>query len=214
MNWFELPFFESDYDKVREKINKERKTYAIYPKDSEVFNAFYLTPFDNVKVVILGQDPYHTKGAAHGLAFSVPNESEKTQPSLRNIFKELRDDVGIDHTANTNLKEWASQGVLLYNTTLTVRKGEANSHKDIGWKKLTEQVIKTLSDKKDNIVFILWGNHGRGFKKFIDTAKHLVLESSHPSPFSARYGFFGSKCFSKTNAYLEKVGKTPIKWDR
>lgn len=193
---------EKSYFKyIKEFIKEERKTKEIYPLAPDLFRAFRLTDFKDLKVVILGQDPYHGVGEAMGLSFSV-REGIKMPPSLRNIFKELKDDLKIERT-NTDLTDWAKQGVFLLNTVLTVEKDKANSHKDIGWEIFTDYVIKQINDKKDNVVFILWGRQARDKKKLITNNTHYIIESAHPSPLSAYNGFFGSKPFSKTNEFLE-----------
>lgn len=184
----------------------------IYPPGNLIFNAFDKTPFNNVKVVIIGQDPYHGEGQAHGLSFSVPNGS-KTPPSLQNIFKELKNDLGIQIPPNhTDLTNWAKQGVLLLNASLTVREGIPFSHAKYGWANFTDEVITKLSENKENIVFLLWGKFAQQKQGLIDEGKHLVLKAAHPSPFSADKGFFGCKHFSKTNEYLMKNGDAPIDW--
>lgn len=206
---FEKPYFSA----IKETLKKEISSgYTIYPQGKQIFNAFNLTPFDEVKVVILGQDPYHWEGEAHGLSFSVP-EGIRIPPSLRNIFKELKTDLDINPPLNWNLEKRAKQGVLLLNTSLTVRKDSPNSHKDIGWQLFTDAIIKNLSDKKEGIIFILRGAFAQQKASFIDTDKHFILKSAHPSPFSADRGFFWSKPFSKCNEILECIGKTPIKRD-
>ena len=177
----------------------------------QIFNAFNLTPFDDVKVVILGQDPYHNIGQAHGLAFSVPDGIQKP-PSLQNIFKELKNDLGIEIPSTGNLEKWAKEGVLLLNASLTVRANMAASHAKIGWQQFTDAAIKALSDKKNNLVFILWGNYAIAKERLIDERKHLILKSVHPSPLSASRGFFGCHHFSKTNEYLINKGIKPIDW--
>ena len=185
---------------------------TIYPPGSLIFNAFNQTPFDKVKVVILGQDPYHGAGQAHGLSFSVQN-SIKPPPSLVNIFKEIRSDIGIEMPVNYgNLTAWAQQGVLLLNAALTVRAGEPFSHAKYGWADFTDAVIQTISDKKEHVVFLLWGKFAQEKQVLIDETKHHVLRAAHPSPFSADKGFFGSKPFSKTNELLMKDGLEPIDW--
>jgi uracil-DNA glycosylase len=184
---------------------------TIYPPGSLIFNAFYKTPFDKVKVVILGQDPYHGKGQAHGLCFSVPNGVAKP-PSLVNIFKELQSDLGILPSVNGNLERWAEQGVFLLNTSLTVRESEPGSHSKIGWIEFTDSVIKKISDEKRGVVFILWGRFAQDKQVLIDETKHHVLKAAHPSPLSAHNGFFGCKHFSKTNDFLMKEGLQPIDW--
>ena len=192
-------------------IKKEYKEKTIYPKQNEVFNAFRYTDYDNVKVVILGQDPYHGPNQAEGLSFSVSNEVLKP-PSLKNIFKELESDLKIPFPEVNSLKKWAKEGVLLLNAVLTVEEHKPTSHKDKGWEIFTDDVIKLLNKKETPIVFILWGNYARSKKKLITNPKHLVLESAHPSPFSAYNGFFGSKPFSKTNEFLKKNNIKEIDW--
>ena len=178
----------------------------------DIFNAFKLTPYSNVKAVILGQDPYHEPGQAHGLCFSV-QDGVKLPPSLVNIYKEIKSDLGITEPDNGNLTKWAKQGVLLLNTSLTVRRGAANSHKDCGWTQFTDEVIKKLAAREKPMVFILWGANARSKKAFIDGKRHLILESAHPSPLSCYNGFFGSRPFSKTNDFLVANGETPIDWN-
>ncbi len=186
---------------------------TVLPPPKLIFNAFSLCPFTAVKVVILGQDPYHGIGQAHGLSFSVP-EVIKTPPSLKNIYKELASDLGVTPPQSGNLEHWATQGVLLLNATLTVLPGQPGSHQGLGWETFTDAVIKTVSDKKEHVVFILWGNYARAKKTLIDATKHLIIESPHPSPFSAHTGFFGSKPFSRTNSYLETKGISQIYWTK
>ena len=206
---FEKPYFF----KIKETLKKELSSgHSIYPQGKQIFNAFNLTPFDQVKVVILGQDPYHGTGEAHGLSFSVP-EGIRIPPSLRNIFKELKADLDIDPPLNWNLEKRAKQGILLLNASLTVRKNSPNSHKDIGWQLFTDAIIKNLSDKKEGIVFILRGAFAQQKASLIDTDKHFILKSAHPSPFSADRGFFWSRPFSQCNEILECIGKKPINWD-
>lgn len=200
-----------NYKKIREFLKTEYFTREIYPPMQEIFNAFKLTPYSDVKAVILGQDPYHEPNEAHGLCFSV-RQGVKMPPSLANIYKELKTDLGVDNGTKTDLTAWAKQGVLLLNTTLTVRRGQANSHKNCGWTEFTDKVIKLLNKREKPIVFILWGQNARSKKAFIDTEKHFVLESAHPSPLSAFNGFFGCKHFSKTNDFLIKTNQTPINW--
>lgn len=192
-------------------IKNEYKSKTIYPKQNEVFNAFKYTDFDNVKVVILGQDPYHGPNQAEGLSFSVSNEVLKP-PSLKNIFKELESDMGIQYPEVNSLKPWAKQGVLLLNAVLTVEEHKPTSHKDKGWEIFTDDVIKILNDRKTPTVFILWGAYAKDKKKYITNPNHLVIESAHPSPFSARNGFFGSKPFSKANEFLNKNNIKEIDW--
>ena len=182
---------------------KEKVNYTIYPNGNNIFNAFNSTPFNNVKVVILGQDPYHGKGQANGLSFSVSN-GIKTPPSLVNIFKEIEQDLNIPIPDSGNLQNWADEGVLLLNSVLTVQEGKAHSHKGIGWEKFTDQAIQKLSVDRHGLVFLLWGNSAQEKEKLIDLDKHLVLKTVHPSPLSAYRGFFGSKHFSKSNNYLKK----------
>lgn len=189
----------------------ERQQHPLFPPENEIFNAFSLTSFDNVKVVILGQDPYHGVGQAHGLAFSVTN-GVALPPSLKNIFKELTDDIGCADSKNGDLSGWAMQGVLLLNTLLSVRAGEPFSHKNKGWEELTDEVIRTISMQKEHVVFILWGAPAQKKVVLIDESRHLILRAPHPSPLSSYRGFFGSKPFSKTNTYLMGQGIAPIEW--
>lgn len=198
------------FEHVIRKIDNEYKKECIYPQKEAIFKAFNLTRFDKLKVVLIGQDPYHGENEANGLAFSL-NRDVKITPSLRNIFKELEDDVGIKRT-NTELSGWAKQGILLLNNILTVEKDKPLSHKNIGWQTITDYFIKYISDKKDNIVFILWGNESQKKLSLIDEKKHYVIKSAHPSPLSASRGFFGSKPFSKTNKYLKKNNQSVIDW--
>ena len=190
------------FHKFMSKVNNEYNKYTCYPEYSNIFNALKLTPYKDVKVVILGQDPYHGEGEAHGLSFSV-QQGIKMPPSLQNIYKELKDDLGIDNGNITDLTPWAKEGVLLLNSILTVRKDSPLSHKDLGWQLLTDHIIKLLNLKEEPVVFILWGNYARSKKPFITNKKHLIIESAHPSPFSARSGFFGSRPFSRTNNFLK-----------
>lgn len=193
-------------------IESERsKGKIIYPEDDEIFEAFKLTPFEKVKVVILGQDPYHGVGQAHGLCFSV-KKGFKIPPSLVNIFKELKDDLKIDPPQNGYLEPWAREGVLLLNSVLTVEAGEAGSHHGKGWEQFTDKIIEVLNEKKNNLVFILWGGPAQKKASKVDETKHLVLKSVHPSPLSFYRGFLGSKPFSKTNKYLDENGKEEINW--
>ena len=200
------------YLKIREFLKEEYRTKTIYPSMYDIFNAFKFTPFSKVKAVILGQDPYHNEGQAMGLSFSVPNGID-VPPSLVNIYKEISSDLNLPIPKNGDLTKWAKEGVLLLNTVLTVRAHNANSHKACGWEKFTDGVIKKLSDKKENLVFILWGGNARSKKSLIDTSKHLILETVHPSPLSAYNGFFGCKHFSKCNEYLYKHNIETIDWD-
>lgn len=206
---FEQPYFTQIKDFLKQEI---AAGHTIFPQGKNIFHAFQLTPFDAVKVVILGQDPYHGEGEAHGLSFSVP-EGIRIPPSLRNIFKELKADLDLDPPTNGNLEKRAQQGVLLLNAGLTVRKDSPNSHKDAGRHRFTDAVIKKLSDEKVGIVFILWGAFAQQKEALIDTDKHFILKSAHPSPFSADRGFFGSRPFSRCNEILESIGKVPIDWD-
>ena len=184
---------------------------VIYPPGSLMFNAFNLTPFDNIKAVIIGQDPYHGKGQAHGLCFSVM-DGVKPPPSLVNIYKELHSDIGMTIPTHGNLTKWAEQGVLMLNASLTVRAGEPMSHARIGWAEFTDTVIRKVSDDKKGVVFLLWGKFAQEKQVLIDETKHRVLKAAHPSPFSADHGFFGCKHFSQTNEYLAQEGKDPIDW--
>ncbi|MFZ2968648.1 MAG: uracil-DNA glycosylase [Sulfuricurvum sp.] len=190
---------------------EEKERYTLYPRGNAIFNAFNSTPFDTVKVVILGQDPYHGVGQAHGLSFSVP-QGIKIPPSLHNIFKELVEDIGCDYPTSGDLSHWAAEGVLLLNTLLTVRAGEPLSHKEQGWERFTDEVIRTLNDQRDHLVFILWGAPAHKKSALIDSTRHLILKAPHPSPLSSYRGFFGSKPFSQSNAYLTGWGMTPIHW--
>lgn len=196
---WESPNFKRFMDKVKE----EYKNYICFPKWDDIFNALKYTSYKDTKVVIIGQDPYHGQGQAHGLSFSV-KKGVKLPPSLQNIFKELYDDLGIKNEGCGDLSPWTKEGVLLLNSVLTVRKDSPASHKDLGWQLLTDHIIKLLNLKKEPVVFILWGNFARSKKALITNPKHLVIESTHPSPFSARNGFFGSKPFSKTNNFLKQ----------
>ncbi|GAB2978412.1 uracil-DNA glycosylase [Mucilaginibacter puniceus] len=207
--------FEKDYMLKLKQFLKEEKEAGqiIYPKGSHIFNAFNTTPFNEVKVVILGQDPYHGPNQAHGLSFSV-QKGIPTPPSLQNIYKELATDIpGFTIPRSGDLTEWAKQGVLLLNATLTVKAATAGSHQKKGWEKFTDTVIKTISDKKSGVVFILWGNYAQSKAELIDGNKHLIIKSTHPSPLAvSRGGFFGSKPFSRTNDYLKQRGEKPIDW--
>ena len=207
MDEFKASYFSS----LKEFLLEEKKSYKIYPPGKEIFNAFNHTPFDNVKVVILGQDPYHGAGQAHGLCFSVA-QGVKPPPSLVNIFKELNSDVGIKIPDHGNLTKWAEQGVLLLNATLTVRANQAGSHQGRGWENFTDAVIKQISKNKSGVVFLLWGRYAQAKESLIDLDNHFVLKAAHPSPFSAFNGFFGCKHFSKTNNILRKQSLTPIDW--
>ncbi len=205
---FNAPYFKNI---KRKMLNEKKAGVVLYPPSKEIFNAFNLTPFPQVKVVILGQDPYHNAGQAHGLCFSVP-DGVTPPPSLKNIFKEIKNDLGIDIPQRKgNLEGWAKQGVFLLNALLTVRAGEPASHHDMGWENFTNASIKKLSDEREHLVFILWGKFAEKKEGLIDAEKHLILKSAHPSPFSA-IKFFGNKHFSKTNEYLAQNGKGTIDW--
>ena len=213
-NWAEYlnPEFKKEYyQKLRSFLVNEYTTKTIYPNMYDIFNALHYTDYNDVKIVILGQDPYHGPNQAHGLSFSV-QPGVKTPPSLINIYKELHDDLGCYIPNNGYLKKWADQGVLLLNTVLTVRAGQANSHKGMGWEHFTDEIIKILNDRADPIVFILWGNNAISKKSLITNPNHYILQSVHPSPLSATRGFFGSKHFSKANEFLKSKGKEPIDW--
>lgn len=204
---FEKPYFQELAEFVKEEYAKG----TVYPRSENIFRAFELTPFDDVTVVILGQDPYHGPKQAIGLSFAV-EEGITLPPSLRNIYKEIESDLGEKPQSSGDLSRWATQGVLLLNATLTVRAGNANSHQGKGWEKLTDAAIKVLSEEREHLVFILWGNYARSKAVLIDRSKHHIIESAHPSPLSAYGGFFGSRPFSKANIYLEKFGQKPIDW--
>ena len=199
------------YKELFETVKKEYHTHQIYPPSDDIFNAFHLTPLHEVKVVILGQDPYHGDGQAYGLCFSVKPDVE-IPPSLVNIYKELHDDLGCTIPSHGYLVKWAKQGVLMLNTVLTVRAHQANSHRGIGWEEFTDAAIKALNEQDRPIVFILWGKPAQMKKHMLNNPKHLILEAPHPSPLSAYRGFFGSRPFSQTNAFLEKNGIEPIDW--
>ncbi|WP_199117377.1 uracil-DNA glycosylase [Pedobacter sp. ASV28] len=206
--------FEKPYMKALKEFlqNEKRQGFTVYPKGTDIFNAFKHTPFDKVKVVILGQDPYHGVAQAHGLSFSV-QKGIIPPPSLKNIYKELEDEiVGFKIPNHGDLTQWADQGVLLLNATLTVRAHQAGSHQKRGWEQFTDQAIAKLSQLKSGLVFILWGNYAKQKESLIDENKHFIIKSAHPSPFSAYNGFFGSKPFSKTNEILIREGKEPINW--
>lgn len=205
---FEKPYFSQIPQHIKTEKEQGKK---IFPPGSLIFNAFNTTPVDKVKIVILGQDPYHGPGQAHGLSFSVPDGIPKP-PSLINIFKELQDDLGLPIPDHGNLTKWAEQGVFLLNASLTVRSGEPMSHARIGWAVFTDAVIKKISDVKTHTVFMLWGKFAREKKNLIDTSKHCILESAHPSPLSAHAGFFGCRHFSKANQYLVSSGIDPVDW--
>ena len=204
-------FSKDYYKKLFVKIQEEYQTRTIYPPADDIFNAFHFTPLEEVKVVILGQDPYHDPGQAHGLCFSVKPQVP-IPPSLVNIYKELEDDLGCYIPNNGYLEKWARQGVLMLNTVLTVRAHQANSHKDLGWEQFTDAAIRVLAEQDRPMVFVLWGKPAQRKKEMIHNPKHLILESPHPSPLSAYRGFFGSRPFSRINAYLEQNGLEPIDW--
>lgn len=193
-------------------VEEEYSKKEIFPPKNYIFNALKLTSYQNTKVVIVGQDPYHGVGEAHGLSFSV-QEGIKVPPSLQNIYKELESDLGIPRRSSGDLTGWAEEGVLLLNAVLTVVKDTPASHRNLGWERLTDYIIKVLNEKEQPVVFILWGNFAKAKKELITNPKHLVLTSAHPSPFAANYGFFGSKPFSKTNEFLKQNGITPINWN-
>lgn len=204
--------FGADYfAELKSFLVEEKKKYVIYPPGPQIFSAFNHTPFDKVKVVIIGQDPYHGRGQANGLCFSV-SEGIRQPPSLQNIFKELRNDLGINPPASGNLEAWADQGVLLLNATLTVRDSQAGSHQGKGWEQFTDAVITSLSEKRNKLVFLLWGRFAQAKESLIDGSKHFILKAAHPSPFSAHNGFFGCKHFSKTNELLKQQSLEPIQW--
>lgn len=204
---FEQPYFKE----LTEFVRSEYQTKRVYPPPKQIFAAFDYAPFDQVRVVILGQDPYHGPGQANGLCFSV-SDGIRIPPSLRNIYKEIENDLNLPAPESGNLERWAEQGVFLLNATLSVLAGQAGSHQGKGWEEFTDAVIKKLSEEKEHLVFILWGAYAQKKGEVIDASKHLVLKSPHPSPFSADRGFFGSKPFSQTNAYLEHHGFDPINW--
>jgi len=204
---FDKPYFKS----LSEYVHSEYQNGTVYPPAKFIFNALDSLPVDKVKVVILGQDPYHGPGQAHGLSFSVP-DGITLPPSLQNIYKELQTDLGITRASSGNLERWVKEGVLLLNATLTVRAHQAGSHQNKGWEQFTDAIIHHLAESKESLVFILWGNYAQRKGAFIDTSKHLVIKSAHPSPLSAYNGFFGSHPFSKTNEYLVAHGQKSINW--
>lgn len=213
MTWTEIlaPIKSTEYfTTLWEKVKHEYAATKVFPPKNQIFRALEITPFDDIEVVIIGQDPYHNDFQANGLCFSV-SEQVTAPPSLKNIFIELKDDVGVVRTSK-ELDDWGKQGVLLLNATLTVRAHTPNSHKDLGWETFTNFIIKEISDKKENVVFVLWGAFAQKKAEFIDPAKHFIIKSAHPSPFSVYRGFFGSKPFSKINEYLISKGKKPISW--
>ncbi len=204
---FEKPY----YLRLRQFLIEEYRSKVIYPDKYDIFNALHFTPLADTKVVILGQDPYHGQGQAHGLSFSV-KPGVAPPPSLQNIFKELQSDLGCYIPNNGYLVSWAKQGVLMLNTVLTVRENQPNSHKGMGWETFTDQVISTLNNREKPVVFILWGKHAQEKQQLIKAPQHYIIQSPHPSPFSANRGFFGSRPFSKANQFLERIGSTPIDW--
>ena len=213
-DWDEIlkeEFSSESYLKLREFLKSEYSRYTVYPSMYDIFNALKLTVLDDIRVVLIGQDPYHEEGQAMGLSFSVPEDVE-LPPSLKNIFREIEKETGERFSGSGDLTPWAKQGVLLLNSVLTVRAHHANSHKGKGWEEFTDGVIKKISDNKTNVVFLLWGANARSKKALIDTKKHLILECAHPSPLSAYNGFFGCGHFTKTNDYLINHGFKPIKW--
>lgn len=211
-----LPYLEAEYKKpyyreLYKKVREEYSTRTVFPPADDIFNALHMTPREKVKVVILGQDPYHTPGAAHGLAFSVP-VTEPVPPSLKNIYQELHDDIGMDIPRHGNLESWAKQGVLLLNTVLTVRAHEAGSHRGIGWEEFTDAIIRSANEIDRPVVFLLWGSPAARKEVLLNNPKHLVLKAPHPSPLSAYRGFFGCRHFSKTNDFLKANGADPVDW--
>ena len=205
-------FADERYQKIRQFLIEEYRNHVVYPDMYDLYNCFRFTPFEKLRVVLLGQDPYHNVGQAHGLCFSV-KDGVPNPPSLENIFKELQSDIGCPKPKNGDLTKWANEGVLLMTTSLTVREHQANSHSKCGWAWFTDSVIKLISEQKQHVVFILWGGNARSKKPLIDSSKHYIIECVHPSPLSAYNGFFGSKPFSKTNDYLISNGLPPIDWD-
>ncbi|WP_209123530.1 uracil-DNA glycosylase [Alkalihalobacillus sp. BA299] len=200
------------FERISEFLTVEYQKATVYPNKEDIFNAFHYTPFAEVKVVILGQDPYHGPNQAHGLSFSV-NPGEKLPPSLKNIYKELHTDIGCELSDNGCLIKWAKQGVLLLNTVLTVRKSEPNSHKGIGWEQFTNRVIEKLNERQKPIAFVLWGRHAQAKEALINSQHHFIIKAPHPSPFSANRGFFGSRPFSKVNEWLLETREKPIDWE-
>jgi len=209
-NKLNAEFYKAYFQQLATFLNEEMRNHTIYPAEFLILNAFDKCSFKNVKVVIIGQDPYHGEGQANGLCFSV-NDDVKIPPSLKNIFKEIKTDLGKEIPSSGNLERWAEQGVLLLNAILTVRAGEAASHRNKGWEQFTDSVIDLISKEKEHVVFLLWGNYAQKKGEIVDENKHLILKSAHPSPFSAKQ-FFGNKHFSQTNQYLQKCGQTEIDW--
>lgn len=213
-NWFELlkdEFASANYKNLEKFLGEEYKKYTIYPVAEDVFNALNLVPYKKVKVVIIGQDPYHEPNQAMGLSFSVPKETD-IPPSLQNIYKEINSDIGCEIPTHGDLTSWAKQGVLLLNSVLTVRRGQANSHKNKGWEQITSKIIEKLNERDEPIVFMLWGRNAKEIGENINKQKHLVLTAAHPSPLSAYNGFFGCKHFSKANNFLKEHNMEPIDW--
>nr|WP_317125062.1 uracil-DNA glycosylase [Kaistella daneshvariae] len=213
MTWTEIlaPIKNSEYfENLWNKVKSEYSSATVFPPKSQIFRALELTPFDEVKVVIIGQDPYHNDNQANGLSFSV-SEDVSAPPSLKNIFTELKSDLGIERQKK-DLEDWAKQGVLLLNSSLTVRAHSPNSHKDLGWDRFTNFIIEEISDEKENVVFVLWGAFAQKKEELIDSSKHFIIKSAHPSPFSVHRGFYGSKPFSKVNNYLKSKNIKPISW--
>ncbi|HSN58314.1 MAG TPA: uracil-DNA glycosylase [Clostridiaceae bacterium] len=210
-NLLEEEFSKEYYQSLRRFLTNEYNTKIIHPEAHDIFNALNYADYNDVKVVILGQDPYHGPDQAHGLSFSV-KPGVKAPPSLMNIFKELNDDLGCYIPNNGYLKKWADQGVLLLNTVLTVREGHANSHKGIGWEQFTDRIISLLNDREDPMVFILWGKNAQSKLSILTNPEHMIIQSAHPSPLSARNGFFNSKPFSRANNFLVRIGKEPVDW--
>ena len=204
-------FQSESFIRLKKFLKSEKEMQIIYPAGNKIFSAFNLCPFNSVKIVIIGQDPYHGPKQANGLCFSV-SDGIKLPPSLQNIFKELKDDLDIEIPASGNLEHWAEQGVLMLNATLTVRARQAGSHQKKGWEEFTDNVIRILSKEKENLIFLLWGRYAQNKAEIIDNEKHYILTAAHPSPFSAHSGFFGCKHFSKTNEILKKLNQKPIKW--
>ena len=206
-------FQSESFIRLKKFLKSEKATQIIYPAGNKIFSAFNLCPFDRVKIVIIGQDPYHGPKQANGLCFSV-SDGIKPPPSLQNIFKELKDDLDLEIPLSGNLEHWAEQGVLMLNATLTVRAKQAGSHQKKGWEEFTDNVIRTLSEEKENLIFLLWGRFAQNKAEIIDNEKHYILTAAHPSPFSAHSGFFGCKHFSKTNEILKNLNQKPIIWGK
>lgn len=209
--YLEKEYKKEYFEELQEFLAKEYNEKTIFPPKNEIYRAFQLTTYENTTVVLIGQDPYHGTLQAHGLSFSIADERAKFPPSLRNIFKELQSDLGVGRT-NKNLTDWATQGVLMLNTVLTVEEGEAGSHRKHGWEQFTDAVIEAINQKQEQVIFILWGNDAKKKADLITNPLHKIIESAHPSPLAVRHGFFGSKPFSKVNQYLEGNGKPKINW--